>query len=75
MKKNPKNLEIRCPRCSKVTNHYLASNGEYRCMICGNVGKKVTPKKELEVVFEADKELDSKLNPEEEVPQVDNTVI
>lgn len=59
-----KNLEIKCPTCGKVTKHYLSSKkGEYRCLICGTVNKKVSPKKkDLEVVFEADEEFNNQLN-------------
>ena len=58
-------LDLKCPRCGKVTHHYLNSEtGEYKCVICQAVNKtiKVEPKKV--VVFEADPELDAALNPD-----------
>lgn len=67
---------MKCSECGKVTKHYLSSKGEYRCLICGTVNKTVAPKKEMEVVFEADKELDDALNPdavEETVVQEETT--
>jgi uncharacterized Zn finger protein len=78
MKKNSTetNLEMKCSECGKVTKHYLSSKGEYRCLICGTVNKTVTPKKKMEVTFEADEELDKALNPQEiETPEtVEETV-
>ena len=60
------NLELKCSSCGKTTRHYLTKKGEYRCLICNTVNKTVSPKKNLEVVFEADEELDSALNPTNE---------
>ena len=59
------NLEMKCSECGKVTKHYLSSKGEYRCLICGTVNKTITPKKKMEVTFEADEELDKALNSQE----------
>lgn len=59
------NLEMKCSECGRVTKHYLSSKGEYRCLICGKVSKTIAPKKEMEVTFEADEELDKALNPQE----------
>ena len=66
-KKNirPDSMEIKCASCGKVTKHYVASNGDVRCLICGTVNKNIGPKKKLEVVFEADEALDKALNPED----------
>ena len=68
MKKNltKENLEIKCSECGKVTKHYLASNGEYRCLVCGTVNKVITP---TEIVFETDEEFDKELNPDLEVEE------
>lgn len=65
MKKEAK-LEIKCLNCGKVTKHYLSKKGEVRCLICGTVNKVTSPKKNLEVVFEADDDFDKVLNGEQE---------
>lgn len=58
-------MKIKCSNCKKITDHYTAKNGEVRCLICGKVNKVTSPKKNLEVIFEADEALDKLLNPEE----------
>lgn len=69
------NLEMKCSECGKVTKHYLSNKGEYRCLICGTVNKVVTPEKKVEIVFEADEELDNALNPVEETVEKTATVV
>lgn len=64
--KPQKLIDIQCPRCGRVTHHYLNEvTGEYKCVVCQSINKtiKVEPKKE--VVFEMDAELDAALNPEQ----------
>lgn len=59
-------IDIQCPRCGRVTHHYLNEvTGEYKCVVCQSINKtiKVEPKKE--VVFEMDEELDAALNSEQ----------
>lgn len=68
-------LDLKCPRCGKVTHHYLNSEtGEYKCVICQAVNKtiKVEPKKV--VVFEADPELDAALNPDAQADETFDNV-
>ena len=63
--KPQKLIDIQCPRCGRVTHHYLNEvTGEYKCVVCQSINKtiKVEPKKE--VVFEMDAELDAALNSE-----------
>lgn len=57
-----KELELKCPVCGKKTKHYQAKNGDYRCLICGNITKS-SSKKEIE--FTMDDALDAALNGEE----------
>lgn len=55
--------ELKCVKCGKLTRHYLSEKtGEYRCMICGAVSKRVSPKIPKEVVFETDEEFINELN-------------
>ena len=69
VKEQPKSVvDLKCPRCGKVTHHYLdPKTGEYRCVICQSVNKtiKVAPAKDIE--FVADPELEDALNPTPEV--------
>lgn len=63
--KPKKLIDITCPKCGRITHHYLnEETGEYKCVICQSINKtiKVEPKKE--VIFETDAELDAALNPE-----------
>jgi len=63
--KPQKLIDIQCPRCGRITHHYLnEETGEYKCVICQSINKtvKVAPK----IVFEMDPELDAALNPESE---------
>lgn len=55
-------MKLKCSRCGKVTDHYKSSTGECRCLVCNTVNKTVKVKN-VEVVFEAGKELDAMLNP------------
>ena len=60
----PKVIEdIRCPKCGRVTHHYLnKETGEYRCVVCQSVNLTIKVKPKMEVVFEADPELEASLN-------------
>lgn len=61
-------IEVRCSECGKVTKHYLSKNGDYKCLICGKVNKRLP----REIAFEPDedffekKELDEFVNEEAE---------
>lgn len=58
--KPKKLIDIQCPKCGRITHHYLNEAGEYRCVVCQNVNKTIRVQ---EVVFEMDAEIDSALNP------------
>ena len=62
--KPQKLIDIQCPRCGRVTRHYLnESTGEYKCVRCQSVNKTIKAKPKKEVVFEMDAELEAELNP------------
>lgn len=67
MKKNPeKLLDMQCPRCGRVTHHYLSVNGEigsYKCVRCQNINKTIKVKPSHKVTFEMDPEFEAELNP------------
>lgn len=57
-------LDMQCPKCGRVTHHYLNElTGEYKCVVCQSVNKTIKVKPKKEVVFEMDTELDATLNP------------
>lgn len=57
-------LDMQCPKCGRVTHHYLNElTGEYKCVVCQSVNKTIKVKPKKEVVFEMDAELDAALNP------------
>lgn len=61
-------LDMQCPKCGRVTHHYLNElTGEYKCVVCQSVNKTIKVKPKKEVVFEMDAELDAALNPVDEV--------
>lgn len=64
-KKSVKKLmDIMCPKCGRITHHYLnEETGEYKCVVCQSVNKTIKVKPKNEVVFEMDPELDAALNP------------
>lgn len=64
-KKSVKKLiDILCPKCGRITHHYLnEETGEYKCVVCQSVNKTIKVKPKKEVVFEMDPELDATLNP------------
>lgn len=66
-KKSVKKLiDIPCPKCGRVTHHYLnEETGEYKCVVCQSTNKTIKVKPKKEVVFETDAELDAALNPVE----------
>lgn len=58
-------LDMQCPKCGRVTHHYLNElTGEYKCVVCQSVNKTIKVKPKKEVVFEMDEELDAALNPD-----------
>ena len=65
-KKSVKKLmDIMCPKCGRITHHYLnEETGEYKCVVCQSVNKTIKVKPKKEVVFETDAELDAALNPD-----------
>lgn len=65
-KKSVKKLiDIPCPKCGRVTHHYLnEETGEYKCVVCQSTNKTIKVKPKKEVVFETDAELDAALNPD-----------
>jgi len=65
-KKSVKKLmDISCPKCGRITHHYLnETTGEYKCVVCQSVNKTIKVKPKKEVVFETDAELDAALNPD-----------
>jgi len=65
-KKSVKKLiDILCPKCGRITHHYLnEETGEYKCVVCQSVNKTIKVKPKKEVVFEMDLELDATLNPD-----------
>ena len=67
-KKSVKKLmDIMCPKCGRITHHYLnEETGEYKCVVCQSVNKTIKVKPKKEVVFETDAELDAALNPNQE---------
>lgn len=73
--KPQKLIDIQCPRCGRITHHYLNElTGEYKCVVCQSVNKTIKVKPKKEVIFEMDEELDAELNPVEELladPNVD----
>jgi len=75
--KPQKLIDIQCPRCGRITHHYLNElTGEYKCVVCQSVNKTIKVKPKTEVIFEMDEELDAELNldPVEELladPNVD----
>jgi len=65
--KPQKLIDIQCPKCGRVTHHYLNSEtGEYKCVVCQSVNKTIEVQ---EVVFEMDEELDAALNPSDTVEE------
>lgn len=61
MKKSlSKNAEMKCSVCGKITKHFLDKDGNYRCLVCNTINASVPVS---EVVFEADEEFDTELNP------------
>ena len=64
--KPQKLIDIQCPRCGRVTHHYLNEvTGEYKCVVCQSINKTIKVEQKKEVVFEMDAELDAALNPEQ----------
>lgn len=62
--KPKKLMDILCPKCGRITHHYLnEETGEYKCVVCQSVNKTIKVKPKKEVVFEMDPELDATLNP------------
>lgn len=62
--KPQKLIDIQCPRCGRITHHYLNElTGEYKCVVCQSVNKTIEVKPKKEVIFEMDEELDAELNP------------
>ena len=62
--KPTKLLDMRCPKCGRTTHHYLNEvTGEYKCVVCQSVNLTIKVKPKMEVVFEADPELEASLNP------------
>lgn len=63
--KPQKLIDIQCPRCGRITHHYLNElTGEYKCVVCQSVNKTIEVKPKKEVIFEMDEELDAELNPD-----------
>lgn len=61
--KPQKLIDIQCPRCGRITHHYLnEETGEYKCVVCQSVNKTIKVKPKKEVVFEMDAELEAELN-------------
>jgi hypothetical protein len=59
MKKRIHNEHIKpmkCSVCGKDTNHYLTSDGEYKCVVCQNIDK-IIPIKEVNFESDFDDEL------------------
>ena len=73
-KKSVKKLiDILCPKCGRITHHYLnEETGEYKCVVCQSVNKTIKVKLKKEVIFEMDEDLEAALNPVEETPTLDN---
>jgi DNA-directed RNA polymerase subunit RPC12/RpoP len=45
-------LDMQCPKCGRVTHHYLNElTGEYKCVVCQSVNKTIKVKPKKEVVF------------------------
>lgn len=66
--KPPKLIDIQCPRCGRVTHHYLNElTGEYKCVICQSTNKTIKVKPKKEILFTMDEELEATLNPVEDV--------
>jgi len=62
--KPQKLIDIQCPRCGRITHHYLnEETGEYKCVVCQSMNKTIKVKPKKEVVFEMDAELEAELNP------------
>lgn len=62
--KPKKLIDIQCPKCGRITHHYLnQETGEYRCVVCQSVNKTIKVKPKKEVVFEMDSDLEAELNP------------
>ena len=63
--KPTKLLDMQCPKCGRITHHYLNEvTGEYKCVVCQSVNKTIKVKPKKEVIFEVDAELEAALNPE-----------
>ena len=61
--KPQKLIDIQCPRCGRITHHYLNElTGEYKCVVCQSVNKTIKVKPKKEVIFEMDEELEATLN-------------
>jgi uncharacterized Zn finger protein (UPF0148 family) len=66
--KPSKLIDIQCPRCGRVTHHYLNElTGEYKCVICQSTNKTIKVKPKKEILFTADEDLEAELNPIENV--------
>ena len=69
--KPQKLIDIQCPRCGRITHHYLnKETGEYRCVLCQSVNKTIKVKSKKEVIFETDADLDAALNQTESVEEL-----
>ena len=63
--KPKKLMDIMCPKCGRVTHHFLnEETGEYKCVVCQSVNKTIKVKPKKEVLFNVDPELDAALNPD-----------
>lgn len=61
--KPQKLIDVQCPRCGRITHHYLnEETGEYKCVICQSINKTIKVKPKKEVVFTMDPELEAELN-------------
>jgi len=69
--KPQKLIDIQCPRCGRITHHYLNElTGEYKCVVCQSVNKTIEVKPKKEVIFEMDEELDATLNQTESTEEL-----
>lgn len=72
--KPQKLIDIQCPRCGRITHHYLnKETGEYRCVLCQSVNKTIKVKSKKEVIFETDADLDAALNPDQVIEEILNS--
>ena len=66
-------IDIQCPRCGRITHHYLNElTGEYKCVICQSTNKTIKVKPKKEILFTMDEELEAALNPIEDVTEETN---